>query len=188
MESKQHPNPWQNSALLDLWSSLCARGCTYANVIFSFYARPLHANRIPAMVICRESRAQALQDYPLSFSVDYKEPQIRFNFETDTLLLGRGLQASDKHYIFRSQCQERDLNRVKFVMVDAELGGFRNEWCPLWKRHTRLGSGLCNLLRNAFPAVKEHTVIYTAHTDPVSCKLYWQTISLTAADASRRVG
>jgi hypothetical protein len=119
---------------------------------------------------CRESRAQALQDYPLSFSVGYNEPLIRFNFETDTLLLGRGLMNGDKHHIFRSQCQKWDLNRVKRLMVDAELSWIGHTWHEVNKQHTRLVSGLCNLLRNIFPAVEEHTVIYTYKTDPVSCE------------------
>jgi hypothetical protein len=140
------------------------------------------------MVVCCESRAQALQDYPLCFSVDYKEPLIRFNFKYDTLLLGRGLLEGDNHHIFRRQCHKRDLDRVKSLMVDAELRWIGQDWFRHGQQHIRTGSGLCGLLRNVFPNVEEHTVIYTYSTDPVSCKYNLQHVALDAADALSRVG
>ena len=66
------------------------------------------AYEITNLAVCRESRVEALKTHPLSFSVGYEQPLIAFNFETDTMLLGRRLQDEDNHIWFRRHCDERD--------------------------------------------------------------------------------
>lgn len=58
------------------------------------------------LYVCRQSREEALKTYPLSFSVYYNQPLIAFNFESDTLLLGRRLKNPET---FKQKCDQWDL-------------------------------------------------------------------------------
>ena len=118
--------------------------------------------------VCRESRNEALKTHPLSFSVDYEPPLIAFNFEMDTLLLARKLQDEDNHIWFRRHCDERELARVKSLMVDAGLD---------WKVRTKddRGSRIFGLSWLVFRGLKDYTSFYTENTDPLPfwANPYW---------------
>ncbi|EPE33211.1 hypothetical protein GLAREA_06223 [Glarea lozoyensis ATCC 20868] len=132
-----------------------------------FIARRLHKNKIINLAVCQESRSQALIDYPLSFSVDSDPPLIRFNFDLDTLFLGVGLQNNESYKFFRAKCDAKDLARLKNLAVDAALTWGRNMWHDPGKQHTRYGNGLCGLLKNIYPNLQIHIVVYTGYTDPI---------------------
>lgn len=120
------------------------------------------------LAVCRESRNEGLKTHPLSFSVEDAPPLIAFNFEIDTLLLGRKLQDEDNHIWFRRKCDERELASVQFLMVDADL-------CWKVRKKGDRGSRLCGLSWLVFSGVKDYTALYTKDTDPLPfwAKIDW---------------
>ncbi|RDL39436.1 uncharacterized protein BP5553_03776 [Venustampulla echinocandica] len=128
--------------------------------------------QITNLYICRESRREAHKTHPLSFSVNYNPPMVPFNFETDTLLLGRRLIDEDNHIYFRTNCDQEELAKVRRLMVDTEL--VWDEWQYSNKRQSRShrskrdrGAGLCGMSRLVFKGVEEYTALYTGLADPL---------------------
>lgn len=132
--------------------------------------------RVANLQVCHESRVEALKTYPLSFSVDFKDPLIPFCFEKDTLLLGRRLLDEENHIYFRKNCDRGDLARVQRLVVDTALRwttasedvklAEKNSGSGLQLMHRDRGTGFGGLSRIIFSGLKEYTALYNEDTDP----------------------
>ncbi|KAF4621874.1 hypothetical protein G7Y89_g14472 [Cudoniella acicularis] len=122
--------------------------------------------------VCQESRNLALATYPLSFSVNYEDPFIPFNFETDTLLLSRRLVEEENHIYFRKHCNTTELACVRKLMVDADLN-WNPADCPIEKMERGRGFGGISVF--VFKGIEEYTVLWTEGTDPLP---YWANLNM----------
>ncbi|TAQ90604.1 hypothetical protein B7494_g1051 [Chlorociboria aeruginascens] len=103
---------------------------------------------IPNFRVCQESRREALKTHTFSFSVDWDTRYIPFNFKTDTLYLGPGLNWDYEK--FRHQCAEHELEKVQKLMVDKDI-----EWSA-----TRPCLAFMSIL--VFKGLKEYTCVNSA--------------------------
>ncbi|CAG8950211.1 hypothetical protein HYFRA_00008449, partial [Hymenoscyphus fraxineus] len=135
------------------------------------------AQRVANLYVCRESRIETLKSYPLSFSVNYEDPLVPFNFEKDTLLLGRSLLDEESHIYFRKHCDRGDLAKVQRLMVDTKLYWMTEEDeqrmiqkleedCVKPRGRDR-GTGFGGLSSIVFSGLVEYTALYTHYTDPL---------------------
>jgi hypothetical protein len=109
--------------------------------------------------VCKESRNEALKTHKPRFPCNGSLARIPFNFATDTLLLGRKMEGTEKTFK-KERYGNTDLEKVQFLMVDASVN---------WGRRTSDDRGkgnLGHLSHLIFKSVKEHAVLYTGHTDP----------------------
>lgn len=116
---------------------------------------PIIAN----LSVCRDSRTEALKTHKLSFPCDASPARISFNFDTDTLLLGRKMV--DTHRTFKKERHGTDLEKVQYLMVDAHLSWGRRE------KNDRGYGNFGHISYLIFKSVKEHTVLYTGNVDPL---------------------
>lgn len=113
------------------------------------------AFRVINLQVCRESRREAQKTHPISFSVNYRAPQIPFCFEKDGLLLAGNIENPE---VFKRMCNPRELAKVQHLVVDRNI-------CWHVREVDDRGYGLGKMSRLIFSGVKDYTCIFTGGVD-----------------------
>lgn len=116
------------------------------------------SKNVTALGVHKESRAFALQFYPLSFSVEHEQSYTPFSFRHDTLFLGTRMKG--EHIRFRNHGTNQDIKKVVSLIVDASLN---------WKNRKmdERGHRMCGVLVLMFSGVRNYVSLFTGNTDPL---------------------